>query len=302
MKKIAFIKSFALLTLAWLMLCSFKSVTDEDMLSSGYTAEELEALKEDTIAGQTGVVEFTSCHARIMVPTDLVYLDRPQAMKLLTEYWDNSESNLENMLGVLVPSENRCFYQVSTAYVISYNDCGYIKDDDAEKVDYDELLEQLQEDEKEENESLPVEQRSVTKGWTVTPHYDRSNHALVWAKTLSFAYGDVVNYDMRVLGKDGLVSVNAVADLEAVDEVVSKESAMIGSVRFDEGYAYADFDPIRDRVSDWTIGGLVAGSILAKSGFFAKLGVLLLKFWKIIAVGVVAIAAGIKKIFGSKKA
>jgi uncharacterized membrane-anchored protein len=77
---------------------------------------------------------------------------------------------------------------------------------------------------------------------------------------------------------------------------------MIGSVRFDEGYAYADFDPIRDRVSDWTIGGLVAGSILAKSGFFAKLGVLLLKFWKIIAVGAVAIAAGIKKIFGSKKA
>ena len=138
MKKIAFIKSFALLTLAWLMLCSFKSVTDEDMLSSGYTAEELEVLKEDTIAGQTGVVEFASCHARIMVPTDLVYLDRPQAMKLLTEYWDNSESNLENMLGVLVPSENRCFYQVSTAYVISYNDCGYIKDDDAEKVDYDE--------------------------------------------------------------------------------------------------------------------------------------------------------------------
>jgi uncharacterized membrane-anchored protein len=55
-------------------------------------------------------------------------------------------------------------------------------------------------------------------------------------------------------------------------------------------------------VSDWTIGGLVAGSILAKSGFFAKLGVLLLKFWKIIAVGAVALAAGIKKIFGSKKA
>ncbi len=55
-------------------------------------------------------------------------------------------------------------------------------------------------------------------------------------------------------------------------------------------------------VFDWTIGGLVAGSILAKSGFFAKLGVLLLKFWKIIAVGAVAIAAGIKKIFGSKKA
>jgi uncharacterized membrane-anchored protein len=37
-----------------------------------------------------------------------------------------------------------------------------------------------------------------------------------------------------------------------------------------------------DEVAAWTVGGLVAGKVMAKAGFF----VVLLKFWKVIALAV----------------
>lgn len=85
------------------------------------------------------------------------------------------------------------------------------------------------------------------------------------------------------------MSLMAVIDPIDSQEVKDREQSIINSLSFDNGYAYTDFDSSRDRVSDWTIGGLVAGSILAKSGFFAKIGVFLIKFWKIIAVTVAGI-------------
>jgi uncharacterized membrane-anchored protein len=49
------------------------------------------------------------------------------------------------------------------------------------------------------------------------------------------------------------------------------------------------------------MGGLIAGTVLAKTGLLAKLGLILLKAWKVIAIGAVAAAGVIKKFFVGKK-
>jgi uncharacterized membrane-anchored protein len=54
-------------------------------------------------------------------------------------------------------------------------------------------------------------------------------------------------------------------------------------VNFTEGNRYSDFDSSTDNVAAWTIGGLVAGKVLAKAGLFA----VILKFLKFIIAGVV---------------
>ncbi|MBR6981773.1 MAG: DUF2167 domain-containing protein [Prevotella sp.] len=280
-----------------LFLCSFENVTDEEMISMGATSEVLQELKADVISPRTGDIDFPVCHAHVTVPQGFVFMDIEQTKKLLVDYWGNPEDRMEDVIGSLVPASCEAFYQIAVAYIISYENCGYIKDDDASSIDYDELMKQIQKASAEANESLPVEQRLTIKGWAVTPQYLKSSHTLIWAKTVGSVDGESVNYDMRILGKDGLVSLNAVADPTALDEIVSTGSMMMNSVTFDNGYAYSDFDPKRDRISDWTIGGLIAGGVLAKTGFFAKLGVLLVKFWKLIAVAVIAIGASIKKIF-----
>jgi uncharacterized membrane-anchored protein len=49
-------------------------------------------------------------------------------------------------------------------------------------------------------------------------------------------------------------------------------------------------------VAAYGIGGLIAGKLLAKAGFFA----LLLKFWKVLALAVVGGAAAVRRFFGGK--
>ncbi len=73
---------------------------------------------------------------------------------------------------------------------------------------------------------------------------------------------------------------------------------MLAAVNFTPGNQYGDFNPDIDEVAQYGIGGLIAGKVLAKAGFFA----LLLKFWKV----VVAAASGIyyylrKKLIGKKE-
>ena len=60
---------------------------------------------------------------------------------------------------------------------------------------------------------------------------------------------------------------------------------------------YEDFDPKMDNVAAYTVGGLVAGKVLAKAGFF----VFLAKFWKLIAVALAASGGYILNFFKSKK-
>ena len=281
-----------------LMLCSFSKTTDEEMLSYGLTQEQLDELKQDQITGQTGTISLSECHTSLTVPQGFVFLDKEQSKKLLVDYWGNPEIRVEDVLGVLVPDDSEYFYQINVAYVISYDNTGYVKDDDASSIDYNEFLEQLKKTSAEENQKLPEDQRMELVDWAATPKYISSDHVLVWAKLFHTAdAAQVINYDMRILGKSGFVSINAVITPDELKEVQAKETAVIHSVEFDKGYKYVDFDSTKDKISDWTIGGLVAGSILAKSGVLAKLGIFLLKFWKLIAVGAVAALAGICKLF-----
>ena len=295
MKKIEHFYSLLIIASLELMLCSFINISDEEMLNMGITEEQLLQLKEDVVSGQTGRIEFPVCHASIDVPSDFVFLDKEQSKTLLVTYWNNPESHISNLLGTLVPSVSTCFYQISVAYVLTYDNCGYIKDDDANSIDYSELLKQMQIETAEENKKLPEDQRGIIKNWAVPPHYNQLKHVLVWAKTFEVDKQETVNYDMRILGKDGLVSINAVIDPSLIEEVRTKESEIIQSLHFDQGHAYSDFNPSEDKVSDWTIGGLVAGGILAKTGVLSKIGIFLLKFWKLLAIGVAGVGAAIMK-------
>jgi len=280
-----------------LVVCSFDIVTEEDMEAQGVSPMTLFVLNADSVAGQTGTVELPECHSSIEVPEDFVFIDKAQTKKLLIQYWGNEENALDHVLGAMIPATVECFYQTPVAFVISYDDSGYVKDDDASSIDYDELLKEMQNAAIESNKSKPEERRHTIKGWAVPPSYNKKEHVLLWARTLSFGGHETVNYDMRILGKEGFVSINGVLDLEDVPEAERYGNAMIGSLHYDKGYAYSDFDPKKDRVSGWTIGGLVAGSILAKSGLLAKLGILLLKFWKLLVLVFVGVIAAVAKLF-----
>lgn len=244
-----------------------------------------------------GTVELMDGVATITVPNGYKFLDSKQSSYVLADLWGNPPSEC---LGMLFPEEISPISDNFTyAVEITYSEDGYIEDDDAEDIDYDDLLEEMQSDAKEEN-SLRKEEGYPTielVGWASPPYYDKTAKKLHWAKELNFEGSDVntLNYNIRILGRKGYLNMNAIGDIDVLPVFKNDINEILASVEFNEGHKYSNFDPDIDKVAAYGIGGLIAGKLLAKAGFFAAL----LKFWKVIAVAVVgAFAALKKKLFG----
>jgi uncharacterized membrane-anchored protein len=143
-------------------------------------------------------------------------------------------------------------------------------------------------------------------GWAAPPHYDVETHKLYWAKELKFEgeRGDTLNYNIRLLGRKGVLELTAVADMNQFSVIDQQTPQILGMVEFKEGSRYADFDPKTDKVAKYGIAALVAGGALAaaaKFGFLKVFWVALLAAKKFIIIGVVAVGAFLKKIFAGRK-
>jgi len=254
---------------------------------------------EKSLVYQTGKIEFPNENAVLNVPKGFKFLDAKQAQYVMKDLWGNPEDL--TLLGALVPEKKGVLGDDSWLFTINYDGMGYVKDDDAKDMDYDELLTEIQEDIKTQNEErkkLGFSSATLV-GWASKPFYDENKKVLHWAKEFDFddSETNTLNYDLRVLGRKGVFILSAVAPIEQLPEVKANMDSVISSVQFSEGNTYSDFDSSTDSVAAWTIGGLVAGKVLAKVGFFAVLA----KFGKFIVVGIIAAFAGLKKfVFGKK--
>ncbi len=250
---------------------------------------------------QHGKIALGNDLATLNVPEGFKFLDSEQSQRVLTDLWGNPPSECLGMLfpeNVSVIGENFTY-----AIEITYSEEGYIDDEDADDIDYDDLLGEMQESAVEENaqrKELGYPTIEIT-GWAAPPYYDSEAKKLHWAKEIKFEGEEMntLNYNIRILGRKGYLNLNAISEMNQLDLVQQNIDMVIASAEFNEGYRYSDFNPDLDEVAAYGIGGLIAGKILAKAGFFA----LLLKFWKVIAIGAVAIFSAFrKKIFGSKEA
>ena len=110
-----------------------------------------------------------------------------------------------------------------------------------------------------------------------------------------------------VLGRNGVTEVTLIDSLESVDKSMPAFREVLKNFSYKSGESYSEFKS-GDKIAEYGLGALVLGGAAAvgyKLGFFATLGVFFKKFFKLIIAGVVAIAAGIKKLFsfgtGSKR-
>ncbi|EOQ89212.1 PF09935 family protein [Leptospira yanagawae serovar Saopaulo str. Sao Paulo = ATCC 700523] len=186
------------------------------------------------------------------------------------------------------------------ALTYSFSEDGYVSDSDVNEINYDELLKSMKEDISEGNEARIKEGYPAMElvGWANKPFYDASSKKLHWAKEIKFE-GDAVNtlnYNIRILGRKGILELNAISDVEKLKLVQNDIPAILASTEFNDGEKYSDYSPGIDKMAAYGIGGLIAGKVLAKAGFFA----LLLKFWKIIALGAIAALGFLKKILTKK--
>ncbi|EAY3672740.1 TPA: DUF2167 domain-containing protein, partial [Salmonella enterica subsp. enterica serovar Saintpaul] len=185
----------------------------------------------------------------------------------------------------------------------------YVKDDDAKNWDADELMDNLRKGTKEANKdriAKGIEPIEII-GWIEKPTYDATNHRLIW----SAAIQDIgtneplneqgVNYNTYLLGREGYFSLNLVTDRGSVDHEIPLAKRILSAVKFNSGQRYADFNESTDKIAEYGIAALIGGIAAKKVGLLAMLGIALLKFWKVTAIGVVAVGALARKLLSRKK-
>ncbi len=247
---------------------------------------------EHSLKYQRGTIQLDGGIGKVVIPAGFKYLDSKQAEYVLTELWGNPE---QTSLGLIVPESQGVLSDNTWAFNIQYDEIGYVKDDDADDIDYDDLLEEMQNETEVGNKERIAQQYQPLKliGWASKPFYDEDRKVLHWAKEIKFGDDSLntLNYNVRILGRKGVLVFNAIASMNQLPLVDKNIDKVLNIVHFSDGYKYSDFDPKIDQVAAYTVGGLVAGKVLAKVGIFAFFG----KFLKIIVIGLIGVASAVWK-------
>ncbi len=251
---------------------------------------------------QTGKVTLRNGLATLNLPEGYRYLDPDQSDRVLVDLWGNPPG--PKTLGMIFPPNIQPTTEGSWVVVIRYEEEGFVKDDEADSINYSDLLKEMQESAKETNEERKKKGYDTVEivGWAEQPSYDKAAHKLYWAKNLKFSDSaeNTLNYDVRVLGRRGVLSLNAVSTMAKLTTVKADMKDVIGFVEFNEGNRYTDFNPNIDKVAAYGIGALIVGTVAAKAGLFKGLFALLLAGKKFVAIAVVALFGLIAKLFSRK--
>ncbi|GAB4387795.1 MAG: DUF2167 domain-containing protein [Thermodesulfovibrionales bacterium] len=264
------------------------------------TAEEFEA----SLEYRTGEVHLPGGVATLRLTGDFRYLDPENTERLLVEGWGNPGGF--RTLGMLVPADTSPLAENGWGVVITYEQDGHVSDKDADSIDYNELLAAMKKSVARENEARRKEGYETLEiiGWAARPYYDKASHKLYWAKELSFGGGTdhTLNYNVRILGRRGVLVLNAVAGMDQLKDMEAAMGQVIAFTDFNPGYRYSDFNAKTDKTATYGIAALVAGGVAAKAGLFTKLLGVLVAAKKLLVVAVVGIAAFFGRMFRKKKA
>lgn len=230
----------------------------------------------------------------IQVPAGFRFTEAAGTRSMM-EQMENPTSG--NELGMVGPDDLEWFV------VFEFDDVGYVKDDEKDKLDADAMLNSI----KESNKAGNAERRRrgwgtiEVVGWAQPPTYDPETNNLTWATRARDEQGhESINYNTRLLGRHGVMEVTLVCGPDEYQAALPAFKKLLQTHEFNQGQRYAEFRQ-GDKIAQYGLTALIAGGAAAVA---LKTGVLQ-KFWKLIAFGVLAIGAAIakvgKSIFGRRQ-
>ncbi len=216
---------------------------------------------EAQIDYQTGEVEVASV-ARLKVPPGFRFVQDNQAEFILKEIWENLNSSSD---GMLFSKGASLFGKEGYTINLKYKSSGFVSDEDANKIDYEQLLEEMKQQNERANEARKKRGMFPVKlvDWADAPFYDAKNKRLHWAKEVVYNMGDgpesALNYAIRFLGRKGVLEMNFVGELGQLEQIKKDLPRVLNSLEFNEGWSYEDFDPALDKTADVGVAGLITG-------------------------------------------
>ena len=259
----------AAVTLACALILTVPAVLAAEEQAPDAAEEEARALVNG-LQFQQGTIKLHGELATLQVPDSMQFLGGRDAGTVIYKLWGNPPG--EDPLGMLVP-KNCDILGDCWAVILTFQEDGYVKDDDAAKINYDELLADMQKQTRAANKERQEKGYPAMEllGWAATPRYDKATHKLYWAKKLRFDTDsegetmDTLNYNIRMLGRRGVLVLNAVAGMNQLAEIEAATPTILSAIDFNPGHRYADYSPAAgDKVAEYGVGALIAGGVAAK--------------------------------------
>ena len=259
---------------------------------------------------RTGVIALPEAGASLNLGKQYYFLGPEDSRKVIVDAWGNPGDAADGILGMIFAADQSPLGEKDWGAVVSYMDSGYVADKDAKKTNYDKVLTQLRDGEDKDNAQRKKDgfTQAHLVGWAQAPSYDEPNHALIWARQIHFGdqKDDTLNYDVRVLGRRGVMSLNMVAHMSQLAQMRSAAGDLQRTAIFSSGSQYADYKPGVDKRAAYGVAGLVlAGAGLAVAQKAGLIAIVLLFLKKGIVVIVAAAAGGwawLKRRLGGTKA
>lgn len=236
--------------------------------------------------------------AEIDLPEGYLFADAANTVKFL-EVTQNIPNGRE--LGTIGPRNGSWFA------VFEFEDVGYVKDDEKDKLDADAILKSIKEGTEQANEERKKRGWAAfhITGWITPPHYDDLTHQLTWSIIGQSDGGtQSANYRTRLLGRRGVMSVELLVDPTLLDSALPVFTQVVNT-----GYTYTPENQYSafvkgDKVAEYGLGALIVGGVAAaavKTGFFKIILKALVVGWKLVVVGVGAGLAFLKRLFTRRK-
>ena len=171
-----------------------------------------------------------------------------------------------------------------------FSSIGYVKDDEKEDIDAEDILDQKKETQEQANKERAKQGLGSLNiiRWEVKPQYNSKTNNLEWAMLLKDDKGiETINYEIRLLGRRGVMNATLLCSPEQFEGLKPVVASALAGFDYSSGNKYGEYKK-GDKIAEYGLLGLMGAG-----GAFV-----IWKFWKPIAVGIVAVGAAIKKFFG----
>lgn len=309
----------AVFALFALLITCVAAVAQESMPAEAAAPSEAEAMPlseeaqqrlaveafEAELGYQSGTIDVGDGLATFEVPAGFRYVGPESARRVLVDAWGNPPGSGEGVLGMLFPAGISPLADEGWGVIVRFDEEGHVDDEDAADIDYADLLKDMQKGTKASNEERKTLGFGAIDlvGWAETPSYDAQAKKLYWAKELAFegVPGNTVNYDVRVLGRRGVLVLSAVARMEELPAIRPAMKEVLTFVQFNEGHRYEDYVAGTDKAAAYGVAGLIGGAAAVKMGFFKVLIAGILAAKKLIIVGAIALFAIVRRVFRGRQ-
>ncbi|UCE55338.1 MAG: DUF2167 domain-containing protein [Desulfobacterales bacterium] len=244
------------------------------------------------------VVDLGKNLAQLSINEKYIFADSEDTKKIM-EYMGNPLTN--NEIGYLAPNDETSNWFI----VFDYLPIGYVKDDEKDSIDSGAILKAIKTGTEKANKIRADKGFSplIIKSWHNKPYYDENTHNLTWTLLAEQDGVELVNHNVRILGRHGYISVVLVSDVPTLSSCRAQLDEIVSNITYKQGKSYAEYVQ-GDKVAKYGLTALIAGGAAAtatKFGLFKFLA----KAWKFILIAVFGFFAAlknkIKSIFGRKE-